>query len=175
MIENKGIMYPPWLFSTMSNTAIEREKHAPDSHWRKLLPWFRRLRQQPWTIQLTAEVRVEWQLERQCSNTRSVGWLRWRNRISYDNSMLEYKVIKFPSWMFPLMSNTAIGRKPQEPEIHRWKLLPWFYLLRWWPRKFKRQQEWKWSDSRWSKLFPWFWLFRRQLWTIQATAGATVE
>ena len=59
--------------------------------------------------------------------------------------MIEYKVSKFLSWLFSTISNSAVSRKTQPPDSHQLKPLPWVSLL------------------------------TQQLWTIQATAGATVE
>ena len=143
MLEYKVIKFPPWLFSTMSNNAIGRNTHAPDSHQWKPLPWFCLLRWLLWTIQATAVATVEWQQEWQWSNRRSVGRVIWSHGLSYDRSMLEYKVIKFPPWLFSTILNTSIVRNTHAPDIHRWKPLPWFCLL------------------------------RQRLWSIQATAGAT--
>ena len=186
----------------MSNNAISRKTHAPDSHQQKLLPWLCLLSQWPWKIQATAGPRVEWQLEWhmewQWSNIRSVGRVIWSYKIRYNCSMLEYKVIKFPPWLFSMMSNTTIGKKIHAPDSHQWKLLPSFCFLRWRPWIFQMtagatvewQLKWQWSNGRsfdaigrkthavdihWLKLLPWLCLFRRQLWTIQAIAGATAE
>ena len=129
----------------MLNTAICRKIHAPESHQWKPLPWLCLLRRRPWTIQATARATVEWQLEWQWSNSRSVRRVRWNHGLSYDCSILEYKVIKFPPWLFSTMSNTAIGRNTHAPDSNQWKPLRWLCLL---------------------------W---RQPWTIQVIAGATVE
>ena len=93
---------------------------------------------------VTAGATVEWQQVRQWSVSRSVGRVRWIHRLSYDRSMLEYNVIKFPPWLFSMVQNSIIGRKTHVPDGHRWKPLPWFCLV------------------------------RRERWTIQATVGATV-
>ena len=130
MLEYKVIKFPPWLFYKMSNSAIGRKTHAPDIHWWRLLPWLCLLRRQPWTIQATSGVTVEWHQEWQWSDSRSVGRVRWSHGLSYDRSMLEYKVINFPPWLFYTMSNLATGRKTHAPDSHRWQSLPWFYLLR---------------------------------------------
>ena len=58
--------------------------------------------------------------------------------------MLEYKVIKFPPWLFYTVPDYAIGRKIHAP------------------------------DSHWCQRLPWFCLLRKRPWTIQATVGATV-
>ena len=79
------------------------------------------------------------------TTTVALGRVIWSHGLSYDCSMLEYKVIKFPPWLFSTMSKPSIGRKTHAPDSHQYQPLPWFYLL------------------------------RRQLWTIQATSGATVE
>ena len=144
MLEYKVIKFPPWLFSTMSNSTIGRKTHMPDSHRWKPLPWLCLLRQRPWTIKATAGASVEWQQEQQRSNNRSVGRVRWSRGLIYDRSMLEYKVIKFPPWLFSTVPNSDIGRKTQKPDSHWWQPLPWFCLL------------------------------RQQPWIIQATEGATV-
>ena len=145
MIEYKVIKFPPWLFSTMSKSAIGRKTHAPDSHRWQPLPRFCLLRRWPWKIQATAGAKVEWHQEWQWSNIRTVGRVRWIHGLSYDSSMIEYKVIKFPPWLFYTISTSDIGRKTYAPDIHRYQPLPWFYLL------------------------------RQQPWTIQATVGATLE
>ena len=144
MLGYKVIKLPPWLFSTMLNWAIFRKTHAHDSHQCQPLPWFCLMRQWPWTIQATEGARVEWQQEWQWRTNRNVGRVRWSQGLSYDSSMLEYKVTKFPPWLFSTMLNSAIVRKTQGHDSHQWQLLPWFCLL------------------------------RRQPWTIQATAGAIV-
>ena len=145
MLKYKVIKFPPWLFSKISNTAMIRKTHAPDSHRLKFLPLFCLLSWRPWKIQATAGATVEWQLEWQRSNSRSVGRVIRSHGLSYNCSILEYIVIKFPPWMFSTISNTAIGKKTHTPDIHQWKPLPWFYFL------------------------------RRLPWTIQVTEGATVE
>ena len=129
----------------MSNTAISMKTHAPDIHRWKPLPWFCLLMPRPWTIQATAGATVEWNLKWHWSNNRISGRIRWSNGLSYDQSMLECKVIKFPPWMFSMMLNTAMNRKTHAPYSHQWKPIPWFSLL------------------------------RRRSWKIQETAGATVE
>ena len=43
--------------------------------------------------------------------TVALGRIRWSHGLSYDRSMLEYKVIKFPPWLFSTMSNTTVGIK----------------------------------------------------------------
>ena len=118
MLEYKVIKFPPWLFSMMWNTAMSRKNHAPDSHQWKPLPWFFFLRQGLWTIQATSGATVEWQLESQWSNSRSAGKVKCSHILSYNRSMLEYKGIKFPPWLFSTMSNTAIIRK-----THAWQSL----------------------------------------------------
>ena len=145
MLEYKVIKFPPWLFSMMSNTAMRRKTHTPDSHWWKPLPCFCLLKWRPGTIQATAGATGEWQLEWQWSNRRSADRVRLSHRLSCNCSMLEYKVIKFPPWLFSTMLNTAMSRKTHAPYSHWWKLLPWFCRL------------------------------SRGPWTIQATAKATVE
>ena len=144
MLEYKVINYPPWLYSTMLNTAISRKTHAPDSHWLKPLPWFCLLRRWLWKIQETTGATVKWQLEWHWSNRSSVGRVRWSHGLSYYNSMLEYKIIKFSPWLFSTMFHSAIGRKTHTHNNHRWQPLPWFCL------------------------------FSHRPWIIQATAGATV-
>ena len=144
MLEYKVIKFPPWLFSTTSNTAMSRKTHEHDSYQWKTLPWFCFLRRRLWAIQATSGATVEWQLEWQWSNSRSYGRVRWSHSLSYNHSILEYKGIKFPPWLFSTMSNTAISRKTHKPDSHWWKPLPWFCRL------------------------------RRRPWTIQATAGVTL-
>ena len=75
----------------------------------------------------------------------ALGRLRWSHGLRYDHSMLEYKVIKCPPWLLSMMLNFAIVRKTNVRYSHLWQPLPWFCF------------------------------FRRLPWTIQATAGATVE
>ena len=156
MLEYKFIKFPSWLFSNMSNTTIGRKTHTPYSHWWKPLPWFCLLRLWSWTIQTTAGATVQWQREWQWINSRSVGRVTWRHGRSYDCSMLEYKVIKFPHWLFSAMSKTAIGRKTHAPDSHWWTLLPRFCLLR---RRLwiiqgaevvtvEWRLEWQWSNIR---------------------------
>ena len=94
---------------------------------------------------MTARSTVEWKLKWQWSKNRCAVRVRWSNGISYNRSMLEYKVIKFPPRLFSILSNTAMSRKTQAPDRHWWKLLPGFCL------------------------------WRPGLWTIQATSDATVE
>ena len=75
---------------------------------------------------------------------------KWSHRISYNSSMLEYKVNKFPPWLFSTTSNTAIVRKIHAPDSHQWKPLPWLCLLRQRPWTIQETAvEWRWSDS-WS-------------------------
>ena len=74
-----------------------RNTHAPDSHQCKPLPWFFLFRRRLWTIQETAGATIEWQLERRCRNSRRAGRVRRSHGLSYDRSMLEYKVVKFPT------------------------------------------------------------------------------
>ena len=163
MIEYKVIKIPPWLFSMMLNTAMSRKTHTPDSHWWKPLPWFCLLCQQAWKIQATAVPKVEWQLEGQWRNSRSFGSVRWRHKLSHYHSMLEYKVIKFPPWLFSAMLNTNMSRKTYATDSHWWKLLPWFCLLRRWPWSIQAtagatvewQLEWQWSNSRTSGRVRW--------------------
>ena len=130
MLEYKVIKFPPWLFSTMSNSATDRETHTSDSHQYQPLPWFCLLRRRPWTIQATAGATVEWHQEWQWSNSSGVVWVIWSHGLSYDWSMLEYKVIKFPPWLFSTVWNSAIGRKTHTDDSHRYQPLPWFCLLR---------------------------------------------
>ena len=118
ILEYKVIKFPPWLFSMMSNTARSRKTHAPDSHQWKPLPLFCILSQRPWTIDVTAGATVEWQLEWKWINSKSIGRVIWSHVLSYDRSMLEYKVIKFPPWLFSKMSNTAMSRKTHAPDSH---------------------------------------------------------
>ena len=145
ILEYKVIKFPPLLFSMMSNTAIVRKTHVPDSHRCKPLPLFCLLGRRLWTIQATAGATVEWQLEWHWSNSRSVGKVRWSNKLIYDHSMLKYNVIKFPLWLCSIMSNTAMSRQTQPTDSHQWKSLSWFCLM------------------------------RRRPWKIQATAGGPVE
>ena len=114
----------------MLNTNKGRKTHAPDSHQWKLLPWFCLLWRRPWTIQVSAVATVEWQLEWQWSNIRSIGRVRWNYKIGYNSSMLEYKVIKFPPWLFSTMTNTDKGMKTHPLDSHRLKPIPWLRLLR---------------------------------------------
>ena len=130
MLKYKIIKFPPWLFSTMLNTAISRKTHTPDSHWSKLLPCFCLLKWPPWTIQVTAGATVKWQFEWQWSNSKSAGRLRCSHGLGYNNSMLEYKFIRFPPWHFSILSNTVMSRKTHAPDSHWWKPLPWFCLWR---------------------------------------------
>ena len=65
----------------MSNSAIGRKTHAPDSYLWQPLPWFCLLMWRLWTIQATSVATVEWQQEWQRSNSRSVGRLRWSGAI----------------------------------------------------------------------------------------------
>ena len=126
MLEYKVINFPPWLFSTMSNSAIGRKTLATDSHRWQTLPWLCLLWRLPWTIQATSE----WRKERQWIDSRSVGRVIWIHRLSYDRSMIEYEVVKFPPWLFSTMPNSTIGRKTHAPDSHRWQPLPWLCLLR---------------------------------------------
>ena len=82
------------LISMMSNTAIGRKTHGPNRHRWKSLPWLCLLRQRHQLIQAIAGATVKWQLEWHCINSRSVGRVIWSHGISYNCSMLEYKVIK---------------------------------------------------------------------------------
>ena len=156
MLEYKVIKFQPWLFSTLLITAIRRITHAPESHWWKPLPWFCLLRRRPWTIEALAGATVEWQLEWQWSNSRSFNRVIRSYRLSYNCSMLECKVFMFPPRLFSTMSNTAIGRKTHAPDSHRWKILPWFYLLRPQPWTVQAtvwvtvewQKEWTWRNNR---------------------------
>ena len=130
MLEYKVNKFPPWLFSTKSNTPLRRKTHEPNSHRWSPLSWFCLLRRRPWfyfhiTYQLT----------------------QLRHGFSYDYSMLKYKVIKFPHWLFSTMSNTPLRRKTKAPNSHRWSPLSWFCLLRRRPWPSNRQQERQWSDS----------------------------
>ena len=68
------------------------------------------------------------QQERQWSDSR-IG-VRWSHGISYNHSMLEYNVNKFPPWLVSIMWNTAMSRKTHAPDSHWWKPLLWFCLLR---------------------------------------------
>ena len=43
----------------------------------------------------------------------------WSHGLCYDLSMLEYKVIKFPPWLFSAISNTPLGRKTHAPNSQR--------------------------------------------------------
>ena len=144
MLEYKVIKFPTWLFSTMLNSAIGRKTEAHDSHQWQLLPWLCLFSCWLWTIQATSGAMIEWQQNWQWSNIRSIGKVRWSQGLSYDSSMLEYKVIKFPPWLFSTMLNSTIDRKTQSHESHRWQLLPWFCLL------------------------------RQKMWTIQAIVGVIV-
>ena len=142
----------------MSNTAIGRKIHAPDSHRWKPLPWFCLLRQRPWFY-----FHITYQLS------------QISHRLSYNCSMLEYKVIKFPPWLFSTISNTAICRKTHTPNSHQWKKLPWFCILRRWPWTFQltvgATVEWQWSNSSSISncLYP-FWA-----WHEIFTSGVAVE
>ena len=117
-----------------------------------ILPFKRR----PWSIQATARATLEWQMEWQLSNNRNICRLGWSHRLSYDRSMLEYKVIKFPPWLFSMMLNTAIIHQTHAPDSHQWKLLPWFCLLRQQPCTIQSTAgatgewhlDWQWSKSR---------------------------
>ena len=130
MLEYNVLNSPHWLFSTMLNTAMNSNTHTPNSHLWKPLPWFWLLRGRPWKLIATSGATVEWQLEWHCSNIRSNGRVIWSHRLSYNRSMLKYKVIKFAPWMFSTKSNTAMSRKTHPPDSHRWQPLPWFCLLR---------------------------------------------
>ena len=115
MLEYKVIKFPPWLFSTMSNTAVGTEDTRAWQSLMETVTWLCLLIWRPWTILATEKKTVEWQLEIQWinirSNSRSVDRLRWSHGLRYDLSMLEYKVDKFPPWLFSTISNTAVGRE----------------------------------------------------------------
>ena len=100
MLEYKVIKFPPWLFSTKSNTPLRRNTHAPNSHRWSPLSWFCLLRRRPLFF-----FHVTYQLS------------QLRLRLIYNRSMLEYKVIKFPPWLFPTKSNTPLGRKTHAPAV----------------------------------------------------------
>ena len=135
---------------------MSRKTSAPDSHRWKRLPRLCLLRRQLWKIQATVGETVEWQLEGQWSNIRSIGRVLWSYGLRYNCSMLEYKVIKFPPWKFSTMLNTAMSRKTHMPDSHQWKPLPWFCLLRQQPCKIQATAgatvewhlEWQWSKIR---------------------------
>ena len=112
IIEYKVIKFPPWLFSTMSNSAIGKKTHAPESQRWQPLPWFWLLRRRPWTIQATAGSTVERHQWWQRSNSRSVGGVRWSHGISYNCSRIEYKVIKFST--LPVLYNVKISYRQED-------------------------------------------------------------
>ena len=51
------------------------------------------------------------------TTTVALGRIRWSHGLRYNRSMLEYKVNKFPPWLFSTRSNTAIGRE----DTHAWQ------------------------------------------------------
>ena len=163
MLDYKVIKFPGWLFSTTLNTTMIRKTHAHGSHQWKPLPWFCLLRWWLWIIQVTGGAIVEWQLEWQWSNTRSASRVRFSHRLSYDSKILEYKVIKFPPWLFSTIPNTAMSRKTHAPDSHWWELLPWFCLFRRGLRRIQTtagaavewQMEWQWINIRSADRVKW--------------------